>query len=218
MRISQSLLKALLLVGLSVFAAACSAATDSSASTYELGKQYNVVREVAAPADPKRIEVEEFFCFCCPHCYAVEPLIEGWRKKKAADIDFIYVPNTLGRPDGEVQARGFYIAEALGVENKIHLPMFQAIHDQHIPMGSLNTVRDLFASAAGVKPDDFDQLSSSFLVDGNLRKAESEARDYGVASTPTIVVGGKYTVAGGSPDLTKILDFLVDKVRKERKS
>jgi thiol:disulfide interchange protein DsbA len=209
--------KPLLWLGLSILAATGSAANDS-ASAYELGKQYNLVREVATPVDPKRIAVEEFFCFCCPHCYAVEPLIEGWRKKKATDVDFIYVPNTLGRPDGEVQARAFYIAQALGVEDKIHQPMFQAIHDQHIPMGSLNTVRDLFASAAGVKPDDFDQLSSSFVVDGNLRKAEIEARDYGVSSTPTIVVGGKYSVAGGSPDLTKILDFLVDKVRKERKS
>jgi thiol:disulfide interchange protein DsbA len=209
--------KSLLWLGLSILAATGSAANDS-ASAYELGKQYNLVREVATPVDPKRIAVEEFFCFCCPHCYAVEPLIEGWRKKKATDVDFIYVPNTLGRPDGEVQARAFYIAQALGVEDKIHQPMFQAIHDQHIPMGSLNTVRDLFASAAGVKPDDFDQLSSSFVVDGNLRKAEIEARDYGVSSTPTIVVGGKYSVAGGSPDLTKILDFLVDKVRKERKS
>ncbi|MDB5987131.1 MAG: thiol:disulfide interchange protein DsbA/DsbL [Nevskia sp.] len=211
------LLKSLLFAGLAVFAVACSASTDSSAGSYELGKQFQVVRE-PAPADSKRISVEEFFCFCCPHCYAVDPAIEAWRKKKAADVDFTFVPNTLGRPDGEVQARAFYIAQALGVEDKIHLPLFQAIHEQRMPMAALPAVRDLFTSAAGVKPEDFDQLSSSFVVDANLRKAEGEARSYGIASTPTIVVGGKYSVSGGSPELTKILDFLVDKVRKERKS
>jgi thiol:disulfide interchange protein DsbA len=211
------LLKSLLFAGLAVFAVACSASTDS-AGTYELGKQFQVVREPAAPADPKHISVEEFFCFCCPHCYAVDPAIEAWRKKKAADVDFVFVPNTLGRPDGEVQARAFYIAQALGVEDKIHLPLFQAIHEQRMPMASLPEMRALFNSVAGVKPEDFDQLSSSFVVDANLRKSEAAARSYGIASTPTIVVGGKYSVAGGSPELTKIIDFLVDKVRKERKS
>jgi thiol:disulfide interchange protein DsbA len=210
------LLKSLLLAGLAVFAVACSAATDSSPGNYELGKQFQVVREPATPVDPKRISVEEFFCFCCPHCYAVDPMVEAWRKKKAADVDFAFVPNTLGRPDGEAQARAFYVAQALGVEDKIHLPLFQAIHEQRLPMSTLPAIRELFTSAAGVKPEDFDQLSSSFVVDANLRKADGESRSYGVASTPTIVVGGKYSIAGGSPELTQIVDFLVDKVRKER--
>ncbi len=213
MRLFQSLVFA----SLAIFAVACSAATEP-ASSYELGKQFQVVREVATPTDAKRVSVEEFFCFCCPHCYAVDPAIEAWRKQKAPDVDFSFVPNTLGRPDGDVQARAFYIAQALGVEDKIHTPLFQAIHEQRQPMSTLPEVRDLFGSVAGVKPEDFDQLSSSFVVDANLRKAENESRSYGVASTPTIVVGGKYSVSGGSPELTKILDFLVAKVRKERKS
>lgn len=210
------LFKTLLFAACAAAAAACSAATEP-ASSFELGKQYQQVREPATPADPKKISVEEFFCFCCPHCYAVEPRVEDWRQHKPADVDFQFVPNTLGRPDGEVEARAFYIAQALNVEDQIHLPMFRAIHDQHVPM-NLDAARLLFTEVAGVKPADFDAMSSSFIVDAKLRGAENAARAYGIASTPSFVVGGKYVVSGGSPELVKILDYLVDKVRKERKA
>jgi len=202
---------------IAIFAAGCSTSGEASPA-YTQGKQYDLVHTPVPAADPAHIRVEEFFCFCCPHCYAVDPMIEEWRKHTAPDVSFEFVPNTLGRPDGEAQQRAFYVAQSLGIEDKIHAPMFRAIHEQHIPMAALASARDLFESVAGVKPADFDQLSSSIVVDGQVRAAEGLAHDYGITSTPSVVVGGKYVITGGSPDLTKIMDFLIDKVRKERKT
>ncbi|MGV2480890.1 UNVERIFIED_CONTAM: thiol:disulfide interchange protein DsbA/DsbL, partial [Salmonella enterica subsp. enterica serovar Weltevreden] len=58
---------------------ACSA---QSAAQYEEGKQYRKVRAAIAPADAKRISVEEFFWYGCPHCYALDPVIGAWAKAK----------------------------------------------------------------------------------------------------------------------------------------
>src|SRR5579872_6118358 len=80
---------------LAFYATACSAATGSD--PYTLGKEYHQVAEPQKPDDPKKIAVEEFFCYCCPHCFHADPGIEEWRQHAAGDVAFKRVPNSLGR-------------------------------------------------------------------------------------------------------------------------
>lgn len=217
---SMRFLKSLAQVGvLAVFGAAsvaCSAATESSAD-YQLGTQYKQVREVQKPTDPKRITVEEFFWYGCPHCFHLDPEIAAWLPKKGGDVDFTRIPNTLGRPEGEVHARAFYVAQTLGIGEKIHKPLFDAIHIQHYPMNTLDSIRALFVEVAGIKPADFDGVATSFVVDSGLRRAELAARAYGITAVPAIVVGGKYLVNAQPQDTMKVVDFVIEKIRKERK-
>lgn len=213
-RFLKSLARGGLAAMFGLFAVACSAADPSPA--YQLGKEYRQVREIQAPADPKRITVEEFFWYGCPHCFHLEPEVAAWLPKKAGDVDFSRVPNTLGRPEGEVHARAFYIAQNLGIADKVHKPLFDAIHVQHYPMSSLESIRALFVEVAGIKPADFDGIANSFVVDSGLRRADVSARTYGITSVPQLVIGGKYIV-GAQPDTMKVVDFVIDKIRKERK-
>ncbi len=208
--------KPIVLLASALLAAACNASSDNAAAPYKLDEQYKEVRNVQKPADPKRITVEEFFWYGCPHCYHLDPELSAWLAKKPADVDFSRVPNTLGRPEGAIHARAFYIAQTLGIGEKVHKPLFDAIQVQHLPMSSLESIRALFAEVAGTKPAEFDQVSGSFVVEGKLQQAETLARDYGITSVPTIVVGGKYAI-GGQTDQMKIVDTVVDKVRKERR-
>ncbi len=209
------LLKQGLLLGFfSLFAAACSAA--DSDSTYALGKQYRQVGTVQKPDNAKRISVEEFFWYGCPHCYHLEPEINKWLEHKPADVDFVRIPNTLGRPIGELHERAFYIAQTLGILDKTHEPLFSAIHGQGFPMSSLESIRDLYVEKAGIKPQDFDGIANSFVVDSDMRRADDLAISYGITGTPTVVVGGKYLVDAQN-DMFKVVDFVIDKVRKERK-
>jgi thiol:disulfide interchange protein DsbA len=202
-----------LLLGLfSLFSAACSA--DSV--PYSLGKEYKPVAEVQAPDSPKRIAVEEFFWYGCPHCYHLEPELNKWIEHKPADVDFVRVPNSLGRDIGVIHERAFYIAQALGILDKTHEALFDAIHAQGLPMSSLESIRALYVDKAGIKPQDFDGLASSFVVDSSMRRADQLALSYGITGTPTIVVGGKYSIEA-QEGMFKILDFVIDKVRKERK-
>ncbi|HET7797725.1 MAG TPA: thiol:disulfide interchange protein DsbA/DsbL [Nevskia sp.] len=202
-----------LIAAFALFSAACSAADTGGG--YQLGKDYAELPSPQKPADPKRITVEEFFWYGCPHCFSLEPSVEKWKPTKAGDIDFIQIPNTLGRPEGEVHARAFYIAQTLGILGKTHSALFNAIHEQHQPMSSLESIRTLYVAAAGIKPADFDGVASSFVVDSGMRRADALARTYLIRSVPSLIVGGRYVVSG-SPDAFKVVDFLANKIRKER--
>jgi thiol:disulfide interchange protein DsbA len=212
------LLKQALACGLfsvfSVVTVACHAADTPAA--YSEGKNFVQVPEVQKPDDPKKITVEEFFWYACPHCYHLEPEVVKWLAHKPADVDFIRVPNTLGRDIGVTHERAFYIAQALGILDKTHEPLFDAIGAQGFPMSSLDSIRDLYVEKAGIKPADFDAIANSFVVDSNMRRADALAMSYGITGTPTIVVGGKYAV-NAQENMLKVVDFVVDKVRKERK-
>jgi thiol:disulfide interchange protein DsbA len=197
---------------------ACSAAEDTA---FKEGVQYKRVPSPQDPVDEKKVEVTEVFWYGCPHCYHLDPVIEGWRAKAPGDVLFDRMPSTLGRAEGEVHARAFYIAETLGVSDKVHKPLFRAIHEERKPMNKLDQVRDLFVSVAGVKAVDFDQASSSFMVDSKMRRAETLVRAYALTSVPTLVVDGRYytsgSLAGNNEKAMDVLDFLIEKVRKERK-
>ena len=214
MRTLKTLVAGSLLAIASLFGSACSAADTGSAS-FQPGRDYTEVPNVQKPADPKRITVEEFFWYGCPHCYVLDPALDTWLKDKPADVDFSRVPNTLGRPEGEVHSRAFYIAQTLGILDKTHKPLFDAIHVQHQSMTSLDAIRALYVAAAGIKPADFDGVANSFVVDSGMRRAEAQARTYVIRSVPNLIVGGQYSVPS-SANTFKVVDFLIDKIRKDR--
>ncbi|HZR34734.1 MAG TPA: thiol:disulfide interchange protein DsbA/DsbL [Nevskia sp.] len=208
------LLKHGLFAALGLLAAACHAADPADA--YVEGKNYRVAATPVKQDNPKRITVEEFFWYGCPHCYHLEPEVDAWLKHKPADVDFVRVPNTLGRPIGELHQRAFYIAEALGILDKTHRPLFDAIHAQGFPMSTLESIRDLYVEKGGIKPEQFDADAHSFVVENNMRRADDLAAAYGITGTPTFVVGGKYVVDAQN-DVLKVVDAVIAKVRKERK-
>ncbi|WP_194241227.1 thiol:disulfide interchange protein DsbA/DsbL [Solimonas terrae] len=211
-------LRGLIAAVLSLSAIACSAA-DKPAS-FEEGKQYKQVNEVQAPADKKRVQVAEFFWYGCPHCYAFDPSLRAWEKTKPADVDFVRYPNSLGHPQGLLHSRAFYTEQALGVFDTMHTALFDAIHKDGNPLISEAQIAALFQSKAGIDPDKFSGTFNGFVVDAEVRQAENLARSYGVFSVPTIIVGGKYmtgpAMTGGLDQTIATINFLVDKVRKER--
>ena len=210
----MALLKRGWFVLFALFSAACSAGTPLG--NYELGKQYQLVPQAQPPDDPSKVEVDEFFCYCCPHCFHVDPSVEEWRKHLAGDVVFVRVPNSLGRPDGQLLQKAFYIAQTLSVGDKLHKPLFEAIHVNHQQVATLDDVKNIFV-AQGVKASDFDGVATSFVVDAGVRKADNLSQTYQISSVPSFVIGGKYVIVGAADDVLKIVDFLVDKVRKERK-
>ncbi len=208
-----------LLLAASLSSIACGATAQPA--SYTEGKEYKQVREAVKPADPKKVTVEEFFSYGCNHCFNADPAVEAWKATKPADADFKRVPHTLGSPVGELYARAFYAAEVLGVSDKIHKPLFDAIHIKRQPLSTPDAMRALFETAAGVKPAAFDSAMASFMVDSQMRRADQLIKTYLVASVPTFVVGGKYTTSAtmaGSPEKAmQVASFLVEKIKKERK-
>lgn len=203
---------------------ACSAAdapAPAAAADFKEGVQYKRVPTEQKVLNPKRIEVDEFFWYGCPHCYHLDPEISKWLPRKPADVDFVRVPNSLGRPEGLLHSKAFYTAEILNIGEKIHRPLFDAIQKDHVPMTTEADVQAFFTQQSGVLPDIFTSTFRGFAVDSRVRRAEDMARFYTISSVPTVVVGGKYytngSLAGDFPKMMQTVDFLIDKVRQERK-
>lgn len=209
-----------LVLSLSFFSFACTA-KDSDAG-YKLGTHYKRVATVSKPDDETRVRVEEFFWYGCGHCYNFEPQITAWKARKPSDVDFVQVPNSLGRPVGELHQKAFYTAKALDVFDKIHKPLFEALHEKRQNLSTEAALANFFQQQAGIKPDLFSGTLNGFAVDSQARRAAALARDYRIFSVPSVVVGGKYwssaELAGGSfADLTKVIDHLIETIREERK-
>jgi protein dithiol oxidoreductase (disulfide-forming) len=214
---SFRLFAAIAATSLSLFTLACSA---KDASEYVEGKHYKVVREVAEPSDNKRIAVEEFFWYGCGHCYNFEATVEPWAERLPADVDFVRVPNSLGRPIGLLHSKAYYTAETLKLIDSVHPKLFEAMHVRRLPLSTEAQIVGVFEANSPVMPDVVENTLKGFAVDARVRRAESLSRGYGVTSTPTLVVGGKYytnpSLAGGFDEMVDLADMLIEKVRQER--
>jgi thiol:disulfide interchange protein DsbA len=214
-----------------LLSAAVRADTPPAAPAYELNQHYKLVAHPVPPKDAK-IGVEEFFWFGCPHCYKLDPIIGEWAGHLPPDAVFQRVPDNLGREEGVVHQRAFYIAQRLGIEDKIHKPLFDALVRDRKPLDTLPQIRQFFIDTAGVTPAQFDGIANSFLIDADLEHADQLSVAYGITSVPTLVIGGKYVTDASMPGILdrslgedeefrrmlKVVDFLVAKVRGERKA
>ena len=84
MRNLKTLVAGGLLAVTALFSAACSDA-DTGSGGFQAGRDYTEVPSPPTPADPKRITVEEFFWYGCPHCFSLDPAVEQWRASKPAE-------------------------------------------------------------------------------------------------------------------------------------
>lgn len=204
----QRLLLALILL-------ACALAVPAEPAFKE-GVHYDLVTPAVATADPDRIEVVELFWYGCPHCYHLEPVITEWAKKKPEDVDFRHQPAVFAS-NWVPHARAFYAAEALGQLDRLHKPLFDALHAQERPIMS-ETSLIAFAAEQGIPEEAFRDTYGGFDVDRKVRAVMQATRDYGITGVPSVIVNGKYrttvTKAGGPDRLLKLVDFLVDKERK----
>ena len=192
------------------------AVNSSAAEDYMEGAEYLTLANPQPTASSDHIEVVELFWYGCPHCYYLEPYLNKWSAGLADDVKFIRLPAILG-PGWELLSKAWFTAELLGVTETIHGPLFEEIHVRKNRINDVDSLRKFFAQH-GVKPEDFDKAFSSFAVAVKVNNARLMTRRYAITGVPTIIVNGKYstsaTLAGGNPDLIKVIDYLVDQERQ----
>jgi thiol:disulfide interchange protein DsbA len=114
----------------------------------------------------------------------------------------------------ELHAKAFYTAEALGVLDKIHTPLFDEIHVRKKHLHKKSDLKAFFVKH-GVKAQDFDNTFNSFMVNIKVNRARDLSKRYGIDGVPSLVVNGKYLtdgpMANGQANLMKLLDQLIDK-------
>lgn len=198
----------------------------SLASAVEIreGKHYKVLSP-ERPVDTKdKIEVTEFFWYGCGHCFNLEPILKKWLKTMPKDVTFRRVPAVFpgrdGRPGSWAPLAGAYYAlESMGLLEKMHGEVFDAIHIDRTNLNDPKVLGD-WLTAKGVDRQKFAEAQSSFAVQSKVARAQQLSGQYGFDGVPVIFVNGRYGLnsgeAGSHEEMTAILDQLIDKVRKER--
>jgi thiol:disulfide interchange protein DsbA len=178
---------------------------------------------------PGKIEVTEVFSYACPACDHFYPVADRLKASLPpnAELDFIPAGFNPGE-DWPMFQRAYYAAQVLGIDKRTHDAMFDAVwktgelavvdpgsNRLKVPPPSIQDAAAFYARVAGVKPETFIAAAKSFGVDTRIRQAEQLIRDYGVASTPTIIVNGKYRLdvqsAGGPDQVVELVKWLVAK-------
>ena len=202
-----------LLAGLLAASTAFAADPAPATTSWEAGKNYFVIDPPQPTASGERVEVLEVFSYACPHCAHFQPYAEQLKASLPAGAEFSYMP-AIFNASWEPFARAFYTAQSLGVLDKTHQALFDALHRDHVPMRTIDELASFYAQQ-GVDKAKFMAASGSFEVESKLSRAQDLVKKFGVDGTPSIVVNGKYRVtgqsAGGYPQLIELVDWLVQK-------
>lgn len=205
----------LLLVAGLVFASASSAeqAATPPAAHWEAGKHYFVIDPPQPTSSGDKVEVAEVFSYACPHCAHFQPYVAKLKASLPDGAAMAYVPAVFNA-QWVPYARAFFAAKAMGVLDKTHQALFDALHRDRRPLRSLEDLAGFYAEQ-GVDSKEFLSTAQSFLVENQMARAVDWARKAGVRATPSIIVNGKYRAtaesAGGADNLIKLVDWLVAK-------
>ncbi|NIB39541.1 thiol:disulfide interchange protein DsbA/DsbL [Pseudomaricurvus alkylphenolicus] len=190
----------------------------ASNSGFQEGKHYVVLDNPVRTRNPNKIEVTEVFWYGCGHCFRFEPMVHQWQKQQGTDVDFQQSP-AMWNNDMEIHARAFYTAKALGVLDKVHQPLFNALNLERKKLSNIDALADFFA-AQGVDRSKFVKAFNSFGVTSQVKQADARARSYKITGTPEMVVNGQYRIsarmAGGQQQMLKVADYLIAKIRAEK--
>lgn len=206
---------------------------SSRAATWTEGVNYFAIqppRPTSLP--PGKVEVTEIFSYACPACNVFQPTIHKLKQSLPANAVLDFVPASFNTAeDWPMFQLAFLTAQTLGIEQKTHDAMFDAVWKGGGDLSVTDPVRGVksrlptiedaakfYNQQTGVPIAKFVETSKSFAVDVKVRATEDLLKKYLVDRTPTIVVNGKYRLfvqsAGGDDQVIELVNYLVAKESK----
>ncbi|MDT8990835.1 thiol:disulfide interchange protein DsbA/DsbL [Curvibacter sp. APW13] len=183
------------------------------------GRDFQLV-DPRAPVDAPvgKVEVVEFFWYSCPHCNAFEPQLAAWLKKLPKDVAFKRVPVAF-RDDFVPQQRLYYALEAMGLVDKLHAKVFEAIHVQRQRLARAEDIGPWIASQ-GVNEGQFMEQYNSFMVNAKARRATQLQDAYRIDGVPALGIAGRFytdgVLAKSMERALQVTEVLVAEVRAGR--
>lgn len=204
-------------------------AVEARAASWTEGQDYYVITPTqATTVSAARVEVLEVFSYGCPACNSFQPTLQLLKKSLPPDAQLAFLPAAFSAPeDWPMFQRAYFAAQALGIAERTHQQMYDAVwqtgelatfdatHRLKSPLPSIEDAARLYARWTRIKTEDFLAMAHSFGVDMKMRAADTQILAMQVPSTPCIVIAGRYRVnvdAGGSPGrLIELVRYLVAK-------
>ncbi|MEN8168063.1 MAG: thiol:disulfide interchange protein DsbA/DsbL [Pseudomonadota bacterium] len=163
-----------------------------------------------------KVEVLEFFWYGCPHCYDLEPEMDAWLEANKDKVEFRYIPVPLN-PKWAIHSHFYYAAEVLGVKEKLHRPLFEAMHKKRRKLFDKESLID-FAVEQGVDRKEFTSAWNSFGVNVKVQQAKKLGKRFQLTGVPAVGINGKYktsaTLAGSNVKLFQIMSDLIERESK----
>jgi thiol:disulfide interchange protein DsbA len=201
-----------LTAALALLVAPLVAHSAASPLKYQEHDAYERIVPPQPTANPGKVEVVEVFWYGCPHCFRFQPYIQRWLLTKPDYIDYVRLPAILNE-SWAIHARAYYAAEALGVLEKTHEALFDAIHVKKQRLDTEEALADFYAQY-GVDKKQFKNAFNSFAVNTKVARARELTRRYGIDGTPSVVVNGKYRtgpgMTGGFDTLLDVVNYLAE--------
>lgn len=185
-----------------------------------VGSHFDAVAQPISVDDHKRIEVMEIFWYGCIHCYQMEAPLNAWVKKLPADVYFKRVPG-LPNASWAPMAKAFYAMETLGVLEKHHTALFEAVHKtKTLNPTDEKAITDWVVKQSGQDTLKVEAAFKSFTTNAALNKAALTFRASGATGVPSLVIDGKYItssiMAGGNGQALQVADYIITNVRKDK--
>ena len=188
--------------------------SSASAATFKEGKHYFAIKPAVKTLDPSKIEVAEVFWYGCSHCYTFEPSFQAWAKGVANDVAIVKVP-AVWRPIMKLHGRMMFAAQAPNIYDKANMEIFKAM-SQRKQFKTVDEIAEFFTQF-GVTKDEAVAALNSFGVKSQAQQADARSQSFGVLSTPSLVVNGKYRIdpsaAGSHQNMLKVAEYLIEKER-----
>jgi len=202
------------LVGLLAVACATAAAQAQEIVRSRQNAEYRLI--APQPVETRdRIEVIDFFWYGCPYCNALQPALEGWIRRKPADVALRRIPAILNE-SWAPHARVYYALEQLNEVERLHLKVYYSYHVELLHVSKPDVMAE-WAVKNGIDRKTWLDAYYSPEVDAKVERAKRLSRDYTVEGTPTLVVDGRYLTSGAlAPSLEGMIPVLEDLIRLAR--
>jgi thiol:disulfide interchange protein DsbA len=206
-------------------AAALAMAPASAQERWVEGRNYFLVQPAQRTSvPPGKVEVMEVFSYGCPACNQFNAVAKRLKASLPPNAVFVYLPASfIPTEDWPMFQRAYFAAQALGIAEKTHDAMFDAIwrggelaisdpttRRLKNPLPSIEDAAKFYARVAGVKASDFVAAAKSFGEEAKMKNADAYILAAHVDSTPTIIVNGKYRI---TPQSAGTYDQLIDMVK-----
>ncbi|QOC22332.1 thiol:disulfide interchange protein DsbA/DsbL [Wenzhouxiangella sp. AB-CW3] len=191
-------------------------AGTAMAESFREGEHYHrVVTPVSVSGE--QVEVVEAFAYPCPACRNFLPHIKAWEEELDDNVNFRRLPVALQR-GWDLFARAYYTAQVMDIDSAAHEALFNALHDEGRQFQSFDDIADFYAEF-GVEAEEFLNTSESFAVDSRMRQNRNLIRQFGIRSTPTMIVHGKWRVQPNRfdsyQDMLEAVQYLVEREAAE---
>jgi thiol:disulfide interchange protein DsbA len=201
----------------------------AQAPAWVAGKHYTVIPTQRTNVPAGKVEVMEVFSYGCPACNSFLPVMKKLKAALPPNAQLVYLPASWNKAENwPLFQRAYLTAQSLGVADKAHDAMFQAIWSTgelgitdkssgrlKTKLPSIEDTARFYQRVTGVKPEQFVSASKSFGVDLKVRQADSQIIAMQISGTPTIVVNGKYRLNNenlkNSDEIVALTKFLVAK-------